>query len=361
MSYNIHKDESDNKKHVEITERIKIISSGPMILKRGEKASPKIVKQLFCKPKADTTIFYLGDSSSKLAYIHAKTDSKFLEFERVKALKNDIGLFPEVRYINSNTREVVVEWIEGKQLGYFDKPKEKQPVVTDSLMNDILKAIVGLHKTTSQKFNPLEVAPRALKNAVVDDMLLHKDSYFNLLVEWYRRVYDSLNIGRNMNNLDILFLDKVSKLVRSGEEYLSAHIKNIAMPPSFSLLHGDLHPENILKTRNGVRLIDFEYIHFGDRAAEMAYFFEQGSQSGYIDDSNREQILMKYLHLLEKNAGVLDPSFSDRFNLMEVYTTYKFLGLLCGGYTSSEKNKVNEVLLEDVYQRAIKLGNRLRV
>ena len=109
----------------------------------------------------------------------------------------------------------------------------------------------------------------------------------------------------------------------------------------------------MIKTTDGVRLIDFEYLHFGDRAMEFAYFLEHGSQAGYINAENIDFVIGYYWSkLCQGTSPIKDPTFSDRLHLHRIFVTTKLLGLLSGGYTSFSQQDINRPLFDDVYLRA---------
>lgn len=320
----------------------------------------KITRVLPPRKKEDAIVFSLSDGPEALeyGYVKAKTPSKFKEFETIASLNgSELGL-PVIYHLNSATREVIIEWIPGEQLAYFDRTPNNQPVVTEQDLVNLLVPLVRIHAMTSESFSNLALAPR-LPGVSPDETTRPINEYPQAVLVWYQEVFPWLTSGSNMDNLAEGILSQCSSLVYSGYQYILDNLMVFGTLKNFSLLHGDLHPENIIKTKNGIRFVDFEHMHFGDRAAEFAYFFEQGSQSGFIDDQRRQIILNRYLELLNSKAGIVDAGFTERILVHEVYTTLKFLGLLCGGYTSEYPNRVNAILLNDVLDRSKKLLKRV--
>jgi sucrose phosphatase-like protein len=85
----------------------------------------------------------------------------------------------------------------------------------------------------------------------------------NDILHPYSRVKSCLSNADQ--NLITMAIEKLSKLLASRKEIFNGE--------TYSLLHGDLNPGNVLWTPDGVRLVDWEDSYYGDRANEVAYIF----------------------------------------------------------------------------------------
>jgi tRNA A-37 threonylcarbamoyl transferase component Bud32 len=318
-----------------------------------DKVGISVVETRKPSKKQDVVLFSTTseEPNSIFAYRMIKTPNKMKEYVVINSLGQvDIGA-PEIFYLNANTREVITNWVPGEQLAYFNGSKEL-PVPSEDELHTILDSTIKLHINTSAMFNAVEEEP-AIERLVTDfEELTDSEDYFAVLLRNYQRVEQHTNKRRKNLSEDEFSLAK--ELIKRGQRKLKSERELIQSVPSFSLVHGDLHPENIIRTEKGqIRLVDFEHLHYGDRAWELAFFFEQGSQAGFVDMENRQRLINYYkTGLLKADPSITDPTLEDRVNVYDVYVVLKFLGLICGGLASNTENEINRELFEGVLSRA---------
>lgn len=117
--------------------------------------------------------------------------------------------------------------------------------------------------------------------------------------------------------LDDPILDQFERLFYSGAQRLERSLRAV---DSFSLLHGDLYSQNILRCHGQYRLIDPEYLRFGPVSLELAFLICWDSFCGDSPlpergDFSRDLSLLKSGGIVTEEecgliAGVFIPMFA---------------------------------------------------
>lgn len=312
------------------------------------------IEELPSRRKREVCLFRFDDlNSPTFAYRLIKDARKLREYPSCMEYRSeDIG-YPTIRYFNEASSEVVTDWIVGDNLAYFDRPKRLQPKVGPDELTGVMYCLMKMHKHTSTCFSNVELVPRTHRLATGKQLSLPHESYYPRIVESYGLVFESIDQARHRSFVSMDEYRSIKNMADQVSEVLEGSRNLFSNFGHFSLLHGDVHAENIIKTPNSIRLIDFENMHYGDRAVEIAYFLEHCSQAGFINQEKVDPLVDQYLELLADNCpGVIDKNFKDRFRVLRAYLTVKLLGMLSNGYTTGDQNGVNRTLFEDVLSRS---------
>ncbi|MCL4367333.1 phosphotransferase, partial [Patescibacteria group bacterium] len=206
---------------------------------------------------------------------------------------------------------------------------------------------------TSTNFSNVELVPRTHRLDTDEQVLLTPESYHQRIVESFSLVFKPIEQARNRALVGVTEYQSVKDMANYVLRTIEGSGSLFNGFGNFSLLHGDVHAENIIKIPEGMRLIDFENMHYGDRATEIAYFLEHCSQAGFIRQANVSTLVDHYLKLLTENChDVVDRNFKDRLKVLRAYLTVKLLGMLSNGYTASNQGGINRTLFEDVLSRS---------
>lgn len=296
-------------------------------------------------------IFIINFKGFKKRYaLHkTKTKNKLNEYLNCRKLKNSI--FPKIYNIDKKNREVITEWIEGKKIASF-KNDIYPKIVSQRKLNQIADLLAKLHSTLSQRFSPIEIDPIIIAPNRDTLKTAAKTKLFDNIIKNYNKSFGHLRIGQRKNDLRGIDINELKTLLKSGLDYLRKSRTTIESVPFFSLLHGDMLPENILFTKDNVRLIDFENMHYGDRAWELAFFFEEGEQADYINEKNKDKFLDRYCRSFRKFYKMnIDNNLKERIKVYQVFIVIKFLALICNGL-ASDGESINLKLYNDILSRA---------
>ncbi len=73
------------------------------------------------------------------------------------------------------------------------------------------------------------------------------------------------------NEFILKYSTKFKEKVKNGDEIINYLLENISKEPKFTLLHGDLNPDNILLNDNRYNLFDFEGSIYGEKEYDIGY------------------------------------------------------------------------------------------
>jgi fructosamine-3-kinase len=123
-------------------------------------------------------------------------------------------------------------------------------------------------------------------------------------------------------------------LLRKGERLLAdVDVFFRSYSPPASLLHGDLWSGNYAMDRAGNPVIFDPAVYYGDREADLAMTELFG---GFPADFHHEY----------RNAWPLDPGYSVRKHLYNLYHVLNHLNLFGGGYRSQAEDMIGRLLSE---------------
>ncbi|WPB50791.1 phosphotransferase [Metamycoplasma subdolum] len=154
-------------------------------------------------------------------------------------LLNNLSFTPKV--IKDNKEELVTEWIDAENL--------EDSFFTDAMLQEFAKDLITLHNS-KLKFPKNNIAKRFR-------------TYFKMTQE---------------NNVQI---EVINKWYRK----LSLFIKNI---DTSAPTHNDLWPFNLLRTKEKIYFIDWEYSTMGDVHWDLAYFIESANLT-----KHQEEVFLK--------------------------------------------------------------------
>ncbi|CDM67277.1 choline/ethanolamine kinase family protein [Clostridium bornimense] len=183
--------------------------------------------------------YFVRISSSSYIYNDINEETNILK----KA--SDLNISPSVIYFDSSTRNLLMDWIDGRM------PTEKESN-SETFITLLTKKLKTLHSLTSTNvFNPFAEIRKIIFS--------NKDYFFNTVPY----ILDLLK------NLDII----------------EAHVKNSYME---GLCHNDLNPSNILLTDKSLYIVDYEFAARGD------IFFDLATIAWLLEDSSRKLLIKKY-------------------------------------------------------------------
>lgn len=314
--------------------------------------------------KQRIAIFLVNGQNRKLAFRFIKNSNtpvgmiKFSEYINCQRLKNLQTRAPKVFYIDHDDKEVITEWFDGEAIADFSSDQITKYIPTQEDIIGIEDAFVTLHSNLSDGFSNAEEEPTMNRWYIDIFEKSDKQDLFQFVITSYRRVFPNLDAAIGNSALKRV-LPEVRQICDYGLIFLARQKAIIESVPAFSLLHGDATPENIIRTADDIRLIDFEYMHYGDPAAELAFFFEEGTQLGFINDKAKNRFVASYKRKMHLLTGIDDETLTPRIDAYQVYVMFKFLGLICNGLTSDTKDDVNFRLLEDILTRSRDLAWKL--
>ena len=178
---------------------------------------------------------------SNSTYIYPDTAEEFNILSKVQ----EISLSPKVIYFDFPSRNMVIEWINGRMP--TEKESNSEPFIT--LLTKKLKTLHSL--TSTNVFNPfVEIRKIIFSN---------KDYFFDT-------VPYILDLLENLNIIETLVKDSYME----------------------GLCHNDLNPSNILLTEKDLYIVDYEFAARGD------IFFDLATIAWLLEDNSRKLLIKKY-------------------------------------------------------------------
>ncbi len=304
--------------------------------------------------KQNIYLFSSKKCEQKLALREIRHENKLREYINCKNIWIK-EIFPKIYYINKKEKLVLGEWIDGERIANFKTNVYPKTISLKSLEN-IADLMAKIHSTILNDFSPIEFEP--VVNTPIRNTLktVPKKLFFSCVAKNFEKVSNIFSEAKNNCNIKQINFKEIDSLINIGINLLKKNKAVIETIPFFSLLHGDTHPENIILKNNKISFIDFENMHYGDRAWELAFFLEEGEQVGYINNKIKSLFLSKYQESFRKLKPKLnDKNLKTRIEIYKACIMIKFLALICNGLASSKKGEININLYNNILQRLNKL------
>ena len=195
----------------------------------------------------------LGTGESNISYIFTLNNKKFIcrlnidksrpkkskeEYKILKIIK-PLNIAPKVHYLDKIGRFIILDYIEGKSM--------RMGKITFSL-KEIKQLARMLAKLHSRKIGNLK---------------LEKQKYSSRLKEIKDAIISLKKFIKNKEYLEF-FSDCHKNLVKD--------VANEKEEYKIGLVHGDICTQNIIKTNNNLKLIDWESLQLSDPAKDIAPF-----------------------------------------------------------------------------------------
>ncbi len=205
---------------------------------------------------------------------------------RLLARRGGKKVAPSPRYYNENKDILITELIEGETIENL----------TDKDLEDIASALATVHQP---EFNNFGLPFQKRKNGSQYDRLTEQ---IDFLDNWFAEMSPIIR-GRGE--------EFASKLEKIKELFFqrAKEAKNFFTENSFSLIHYDLNPSNIMKDSEGqVIFLDWRQASIGDRATDVAKFFYKN----YLNSGQQKTFLNAYSKIihdphLEERVRIYDP------------------------------------------------------
>lgn len=168
----------------------------------------------------------------------------------------------------------------------------------------------------------------------------------NATAKWLARLH-SLTLGmvnwpesREQRVIDVApgkkkALDRIQKVcpeyyqrfVRLYEILEKRELSHWPKNEDLTMIHGDLHPENVLVNDQGVAIIDWADASLGDPIRDLGSFIQQLSFMGHraIDDNNYWQLMQdKFIKAYQAEAKIkLADNWQERLNTYYYFTAFR--------------------------------------
>ena len=134
------------------------------------------------------------------------------------------------------------------------------------------------------------------------------------------------------NELILKYSNKFKEKVKNGEEIINYLLENISKELKFTLLHGDLNPDNNILNDNKYNLFDFEGCIYGEKEYDIGYLhfrvnFTDGELNEFmrLTKYNKNKILYYALCVgMRKVALAKENELKERTaKLIEIYEKIK--------------------------------------
>lgn len=206
---------------------------------------------------------HLGMGASNLNYLVIANKRKFIfrlnidktlgsktrkEYDALLALER-YKLGPKVYLIDESRKIfgegfIILEYMEGKPLS------EIKNKLTSKIIRELARIVAELHNVKSA------VLLRELKKYFVSPQ-----DYLREILE-YRAQFNELRAP-----------DKLIEVFDATFRDMEEKYRNVKFKEVTCLIHGDIQEQNILLTKKGLRLIDFESLSVSDPGTEISYIF----------------------------------------------------------------------------------------
>ena len=240
----------------------------------------------------------LGIGEGNLNYIFKINNKRYLcriniELEKSNKLKNEFktlkkiekyGFSPKPIYFHNNPEFSILEFIEGEPF------KEGTKKFTKKQITQIAKTLAELH---------------SIKTA-----LKPQNYNFEYYLKGARKLIDKLNKRTNNKFKQTLVntYKEVLKYIPSKENH------------KFALIHGDICPQNIIKTKNSIKLIDWENVEVSDPARDLSQILVDL----YLKDNDLNLFLKTYL-TIRKDKNILERSKIYAILMRQNYYIWEFI------------------------------------
>jgi len=234
---------------------------------------------------------------------------KVLRYLWAKKFNNSEIILPRPLFFSKGFNGSFYEAIDGENLLYYIKQNNSLEI--EKIVKASARLFARLHATpvgSEANFNPL--------NARIKTVIPGVDNIFKDMDERYPELY-------------------LDDLRRFYNYFISQEEAYLATSPELKLIHGDAHPENIIKTSDtSIGMIDFTDFCLGDFARDLGTFMQQleykiMAKIGDIDLAEKMKKLFINTYLQEANLSD-SPELQSRLKLYYNWTairtaTYLFL------------------------------------
>lgn len=223
------------------------------------------------------SISFLGKGVSNINYLVKAENKKFVfrlnanlrrpekskkEFNSLKAIE-PLKISPKPIFLGKNF--IILEYVEG--IPFTNKK------ITSSFIINLAKLVAKLHSFHTDFSLPIE-----------ESKVTNKE-----MNDWLK------NLKENLKNTTLLSIILKTKKELEKEQQL---LKKLGKIP-FVIAHGDICEQNILKTKKGLVLIDFEDLSLKDSADEIAKIFVDFGVP--FNKSQKKLFLKEYFKIKKDN------------------------------------------------------------
>jgi thiamine kinase-like enzyme len=215
-----------------------------------ESLNPKIfdVKEIRVKSMKN-----MGVGESNLGYVFAIGNKKLIcrvnidktrpkkskeEYDVLKMIE-PLNIAPKVYYLDKFGRFIILDYIEGKAM------RMKKVTFSPKEIKQLARMLAKLHS-------------RRIKG-----LKLEKKKYSSRLKEIKEAI---ISIKKFLKK------KKYSEFLDDCYRFIAEVISNEKEEPKIGLVHGDVCPQNIIKTKNDLKLVDWESLQLSDPAKDIAFF-----------------------------------------------------------------------------------------
>jgi len=283
---------------------------------------------------------------------HTANTKNFSQIDVINLLKAKGINYLNCYHFDLERRLAIYNWVEGQPLSTFDQPKHFNQL-TDQRIYNLAELLAKIHSISNTGFSNTTNEPSYKPNMDFRQLILEPKRYQAFLTDDFKlawkkhlpRAYQRGLINSQQQAQLAMIEEKSIKLVKK-------QIQLIDDLNLFSLLHGDLTPENIICHGDLIFFIDFELWHYGDRALDLAFMLEQFAQAKALTQNKEKALVNLYLEKLNEN-GVVDHHFSERLAFLKKYVLWKFLILVADGLTTANLDKLNQNLFQNMLDRTL--------
>lgn len=168
-------------------------------------------------------------------------DKSRREYLALKTVEH-LNIAPKVYYLHKATNKfkenfIVLDYIEGTAF------RHKNRLYTEQEITQLARILAKTHNCKHTRLK--------LKGYKYKDFIKDSDKYFSKIKKYIsKREYGQLRLMQR-------------KIIKK--------IKNIPEKHVFGIIHNDICPQNIVKTKTGLKLIDWESMSYSDTARDIAF------------------------------------------------------------------------------------------
>jgi thiamine kinase-like enzyme len=220
-----------------------------------------------------------------------KSQNEFNSLRDVEGL----GIAPKAYYYHRNSKKfpyefIILEYIEGKPF------RMKKRSYTSKQIGQIAHILAKLHSKKCNSF--------------------HKEKY-----SYQHFLKESLGYNKAINKYNDKLRNELKRIHTNVKRFLpktEAH--------RFGLIHGDVCPQNIIQTRNGLRLIDWESLQCSDPAKDVAnVLIDLGLRNDDLILFLKEYHEIRRDAAILKRAGIYAALFRYTYFLWEIIRSFEII------------------------------------
>jgi len=251
-------------------------------------------------------------------------------------------------------RLAVYNWLPGNPIFLFDQADATSMLTGDRTKN-LIRGLVEIHSESSMGFSLVTDEPSYQPNMRGRWQLLPPNAYSEYMFRSFIESWEGhLLRARNRLLINEAQWRELMSIQKECRKKIEIDIGILDSVGTFSFLHGDLTPENIICHDSEIAFIDFEFWHYGDRAVELAFLLEQFHQADALSSGRESEFVESYQRELEA-SGVVDQYLFDRLSFFSRYVLWKFLVLVADGLTTVANDSLNLSLYNNLLCRSLAL------